>query len=122
MSVKVQWLAGGFYRQFTGIVLAEEIKSTNDLLYGDHRFDDLRYHVADFLDVEDVVINELDLKVLAALDSAAAKSNNKIKLAIAVREPRLIDLVAHYKVESRADGWLVEIFDELEPAMQWARS
>ena len=93
----------------------------NDSLSGDRRFDDLRYHIADFLDATDVLVEEAGLKVLAALDGAASRSNNRARLAIAVCDNRLIELASMYEAKSSEDGWDVEIFDTLEGAIVWAK-
>lgn len=122
MPLESHWEPKGLHRRFHGVVGAREIKASNDRVYGDRRFDDMRYHVADFLDATEVLLAPKELKIFAALDNAAARTNGRIRLAIVVRDERLVELARIYKRETRGKGWPVEIFGDLESARAWARA
>lgn len=122
MPLESKWEGRSLYRRFHGQVEAEEILTSNDAIYGDPRFDDLRCLYADFVDADDVRIDTQQLKRLAALDDAASRTNPRVKLAITVVADHLIELANVYKVQSARGGWTVEVFSDRADAEAWMRA
>jgi hypothetical protein len=119
MPLESTWAGRSLHRRFYGLVLAGEILSSNDAIYGDARFDELRFIYADFMDAEDVLVDTAQLKRLAALDHAASLSNARVKLAIIVAASHLQELARIYKQHNSRGGWSVEVFSSRAAAATW---
>lgn len=120
MAFTISWEPPhGAYRKFTGHLGDEELIRSVSTAYGDARFDDLRYVIDDFLDVESYSIREDTVLYIAAMDGAAARSNPDIKVAIVVSEAHEKTLAALYAA-SPSNPYPTRIFTSMQEARSWA--
>lgn len=108
----------GAYRKFTGHLGDEELVRSISIAYGDSRFDDLRYVIDDFLDVESYSIQEDTILYIAAMDGAAARSNPDIVVAIVIAESQQKALATLYAT-SPSNAYPTRIFTDLAEARAW---
>ena len=117
MAYKLKWEPHGVYWKYSGKVSGEEIIQASTSIYGDSRFDDLRYKLVDFLEAEAVDIDEKQVDIIAHQHMAAAISNPHIKTAI-VSEEDLV-MAARFVANLSASPWEVRLFHNLDAANSW---
>jgi hypothetical protein len=119
MPYDVQWEPKGVYWRFCGEVSGLEVLQSNLEAYGDPRFGELKYQIADFLEIESLDMEPSEVKKLAYLDKAAAKSNPHIKVALVAQRETL---EAHARLHADYAGyspWETEVFEGLNEARAW---
>lgn len=115
---KLTWEQNGVYWKYSGKISGQEIIDASTAVYGDSRFDDLRYKLADFLDAETIEMSDDELMVLAFQHRASERANSNIKNAIVVR-PEFNELAKHFVSFFDDSSWLVKVFHEREEANNW---
>lgn len=117
MPYDLKWESEGVFWHYYGDVTGEEIIEASALIYGDSRFDDLKYKLVDFLDVDNISINQDELALVAYQHRAAELSNQIIKTAIVTNtnSERAKQFAAFFE-DSR---WEVKIFENRDEANTW---
>lgn len=72
------------YWKYSNKVAGKELLEASTVIYGDPRFSEIRYKLADFLDVEIVDVDKEDIIRIACQHRAAVLSNARVKNAIAM--------------------------------------
>lgn len=119
MPYSVEWLRQGIIWTFFGIVTSEEALRSNQELYGDPRFDNTRFQLADFSTVEKVEFTVSDVKRIAYLDRAAALTNGNLRVAIIADQSILEDYMLTYAKFAPRNAWKVKLFQTREEACGW---
>ena len=119
MPYEIEWTKKGVRWKFFGIVTSEEALQSNLAIYGDSRFDTIRYQIADFSEVEELRLDEKDMKKIAFLDKAAARSNARISVAIIAPSVRAKQILADYAKYSYDTPWNTKLFETAEDAGNW---
>ena len=119
MPYSTEWKEKEFQATFTGIVTSQEILKMVFGFYGDERFDRIKYNLVDFTGADSLKTNEKEIKEIAYLDMAAARSNPNIKVAIAAGHDFIKEMSQLYAEYSDESPWQVKIFNTLEEARQW---
>lgn len=102
----------------------DDIIASNRQVYSDPRFDDIRYQLVDFRDVHEFEIPEPDdvldqLRIVAGLDRAAAKSNPHICIAVLTQDEAFEALAAFYESEMMDSPWAIRVFSDTNTAHHW---
>ena len=117
MAYKLDWEHDGVYWKYHGKVSGKEIIEASTAIYGDPRFDTLKYKLVDFLGVESVKMDEDEVALIAYQHRAAEKSNPYIKNAIVIKSgSKLADMFAAF---FRDSSWDVQVFQNLDEANNW---
>jgi len=118
MAYKLAWEANGVYWKYSGNISGQEIIDASTEIYGDPRFDELKYKLADFSDADTVDISEEEIKLITLQHAASSRSNTRIKNAIVINgnDERAKIFVDYLSSNS---GWEVRAFDQLNEANQW---
>lgn len=119
MPYDTRWEAKGLYWRFHGEVSGREILQSNLDAYGDPRFEDLKYQIADFLEIELLEMEPIEVKKIAYLDNAAAKSNPRIRVAIVAQRESIEKYAALVEGYSGYSHWETEVFENLGEARAW---
>jgi hypothetical protein len=122
MAFSIQWRDRGVYWTFSGTLTGEEAVRSNLEIYGDERFDDLRYQIADFSGVEHFALEPREMKKVAYFDKAASLSNPKMIVALIAPTPVSRDLLNKYTEYSESSPWVFAVFDTLQEAQAWVDS
>ena len=118
MTSKLIWEPGGAYWKYSGKITGQEIINATSVIYGDSRFDDLKYKLVDFFDVENIEINNDEITMIACKHRVASQSNPYIKNAILVRQKQ--NILANKFVTFFDDTpWSVQVFYDLDKANNW---
>ena len=120
MSYSTTWEESGVVWTFHGKVTGDEVLQANREIYGDPRFDRLRYQIVDLTGVESFDVTEDDMAVIAAHDRAAARSKPHVRIAVAAEDEIIKDLSAFYDAVMVGAPWHQRIFDSMSEAREWA--
>lgn len=117
MPYQLVWEPRGVFWRYSGDVTGAEIIEASSLIYGDSRFDNLKYKLVDFLDIKSIQMGSDELALVAFQHRAAEMSNQHIKTAILMGpDNELAEQFAAFFLDS---GWEVKVFEERDAANLW---
>ena len=117
MPYKLIWEPDGVYWKYSGEVSGQEIIDATTQVYGDARFDQLKYKLVDFLDTENIEISMEQVALIAYQHRAAELSNACIYTAIVAKpDHKLANKFAEFFVDSK---WEVKVFTNMDDANRW---
>jgi hypothetical protein len=119
MGYKINWTERGVEWLYYGTVTGAELIESNEEIYGDPRFDDLRYQLVDLTEVERFDVSDTDIRKLAFFDAAAARSNPRIRLGIIASDTSGRAISDAYRASIQDATWEHRFFEEREAAEQW---
>lgn len=122
LPYRITWEPTGAHLFFFGNVTGAEIRAAGDEAYGNERFDASRHLIFDFVEAEQVTMTVDDVRLLAAIDQAAAQTNPRIRQAI-VSDSETIDTALSLYGSSAPDLPLESRgFRSLAEARSWLES
>jgi hypothetical protein len=119
VAYKITWEEHGVYCKFSGTVSGGELKQCNNDIYGDERFDKIKYQIFDMLDVTELAIKTIDVHIAAACDSAAAITNPNIKCALVATDEKAHALSEVYQRGILTSPWKGRSFTTIMEAYAW---
>lgn len=121
MPHKTVWEEKGIYWRFSGPVSSTEVEQANNEMYGNPRFDDIRYFIWDMADATAPEITVDVAEDAAATDRGASLTNAQIKGALISSNNYIDKLIQHYIKTSESMGtpWKLKLFNNLEDARSW---
>ncbi len=119
MSYQTSWQGSDVQITFEGAVVFDDIIEADNLLYGDPRFDTMKYTLFDLLKVEKFDVSEKEAEVIASLDRASSVWNNHIKVAIVAIDPYIVELITLYKNNMAGTKWIIRGFENIRDATGW---
>ena len=85
MSFNIEWKDSNVIVSFAKNLTYKDSYEANNLIYGDPRFDNMKYQIADFSNIEKAEFTEDEIKIISTLEkSSAIWNNNNIKMAIVI--------------------------------------
>ena len=118
MSFEVEWEPRGVVKRYFGRVTGEDVFAAGIQSQGDHRFDQNRYAINDFLDCTEFVIDRKVLDEIAAFAGAAEISNPNIKIAIVATLPAVVAATMEY-IGLPLQTYPTRLFATREEARAW---
>ena len=118
LGYELRWEANGVVKRYFGHVVHGELLAPVLTTESDERFDTLRFVINDFLDVQGISFEQAEIEDIAALDTGAAATNARIKVAIVTADPQVIDLAQRY-MEAAAGAYPTAVFATMEEARAW---
>ena len=94
---------------------------------GSERFDDIKYLISNFLDIDSVEFSEhryeRDITVHAKIQSIASRINPKLKQAIVSTDEAVNAFANYYILQSDTfeSPWEIGLFSNLTDAEKWAQ-
>lgn len=119
MAVTNTWEERGLYREFSGIIDGEEIWGANLALHGDQRFDQIKYVLNNFADIEGFEIRDVDVDAIVVVDKTASISKPVLSIIIVVGLTPLRDLAITYQQKMKDSSYYCEIFSNITDARTW---
>ena len=121
MAHNTTWEESGIYWQFFGYVSAQEVEEANNEMYGDLRFDDIKYFIWDMSNATGWGMTESDAAYSAATDKGASRTTKKVKGALISNDEKVRAIMNIYiEVSSKIENpWELRIFNKLEDAREW---
>ena len=89
LSFETIWEDKGVLFTFSGVVTAKEIENMQELFYGNERSDFSKYILFDVSRVEQMFVEEEEIKFFAARDSGASKSIPFVKIALISKDQNI---------------------------------
>ena len=119
MSYNITWQDSNVIISFEGNVNYQDINEADNIVYGDSRFDDMKYQIADFSKIEKFELTEEEVQVIAMLDKSSSRWNNKIKLAVVTLDLYLLERIKPYIETMQDTEWSIKIFENIFEAKKW---
>jgi hypothetical protein len=116
------WEDRGIYWKFTGILTGDDLRQSNTSIYGDSRFDKLRYQLVDMLDVESFDVDTEAMEEVTAMDAAASQTNPRLIVAVVATQIQAKRLVELYETTIGNAPWETAMFETVEDARAWITS
>lgn len=117
MSYQLDWEPRGVFWRYSGDITGAEIIEASSLIYGDSRFDNLKYKLVDFLDITSIQMSTDELALVAFQHRAAEMSNQYIRTAILMGPDN--DLAEQFAAFFIDSSWEVKEFKERDAANLW---
>ena len=99
MPYRLTWETYGVYRQYLGDVTIAERRASFEGICSDHRFDDLRYVITNYLEVGAYEITSEATAEIAALHIGPLQTNPRIAIAAIATRSDIVaaiqDFIAH---------------------------
>ncbi len=121
MPYQIQWESNGIVWTYSGVLTGDDLLNSNFEIFGDERFDDLRYQIVDLTHTEEIAANEKHMRKIAHLDIAASRSNPRIKIAVVTNSEDGLNLSNTYDQYTKGKiPWKTKVFSTIEEAKAWA--
>jgi hypothetical protein len=108
--------------KYTGLLTGDELLQSNLEIYGDPRFDGLRYQIVDMLGVEAFDVSTESMEEVTLMDLGASKTNPRLIVAVVATDLQGERLVELYETVTGGAPWETELFVSLEEARAWITS
>ena len=120
MSFKIDWKGSNIIISFTKDFTYKDSYEVNNLIYGDSRFDTMKYQLADFSKIEKAEFTEDEIRIISTLEKSSAIWNNNMKSAI-VTSPNvnLSFITEPYFEIMKNTNWEFKIFENRIEAEKW---
>lgn len=118
MAVEILWETRGAYKRFHDHVTDRELIDSVLEIEGDPRFDSMRYTINDFLGVTSFSVLEQTVRIVSAIDGAAALTNPDIRIAIVATDAQIKALAELYAT-SPLTAYPTRIFPHVAAARDW---
>lgn len=97
MPYKIVWEPAGVYRHYHGHVSVAERRASLETISGDHRFDDLRWALTNYLDVQTYETSPLATAEIAALHIGPLFTNPRLRIAAVAQRPDILACIAEFQ-------------------------
>lgn len=118
MSYEIIWEPKGTVKRFFGRVSSHEMLLSVVEAGGDERFDDMRFVINDFRDIEALELVDEEIQEILALDYGAARSNPRIRIAVVTTHAEILDFTRQY-ASSPLNAYPIRAFPSMAEARSW---
>ncbi|MCK4675470.1 MAG: hypothetical protein KAT61_06110 [Gammaproteobacteria bacterium] len=118
MGYRLDWEPVGIYWKYYGNISGEDVIDASTSIYGDQRFDTLKYKLVDFLDVESIKMDKDEVALIAYQHRSAERSNPYVKNAIVIKSSGS-EMAKKFAAFFSDSSWEVRIFQDLDEANNW---
>lgn len=118
MGCRVVWESEGVHRVFVGRADCAEFLDSLRQVYGDPRFDDVRYVINDFTACTELSMDPEAIREMSAMDLAASYSNPRIRIAIVGTSELFETGIAAYAGVGLSP-YPLQLFASLDDARRW---
>lgn len=119
MPYEISWEPHGIVWTFHGELTGEDATQANLDIYGDPRFDTLRYQIVDILGVEHFNLTKDIMDESASLDEAATFTKPHLVVAVIAATREAIEVAKMYQSAMTTASWKVQVFPNMEEARSW---
>lgn len=119
MPYQIKWNEDYVLFEYFGNVSSRELVESNEQVYGDPRFDTLRWELVYFDQAESVSMDERTIRLIAYMDQAAARSNPNITVAFVGKSEILQKIEELYQKTDSNPIWPLLRFDSCDEAIAY---
>ena len=117
MPYTVQWPKRGAYKKFSGNVTMSELLNSLSDVQCNPNYDTFEFSITDFLEVDNIALNEADVTTYVARAIGGEFTNDKLAVGIVVTDPKMISLLkTRYQP---LVAYQVGYFSTLEACSEW---
>jgi|SaaInlStandDraft_7_1057024.scaffolds.fasta_scaffold107576_1 hypothetical protein len=116
MPHEVTWEKRDVWFRFYGDVQFKEIEKAYGGFNADSRFDNQRYLIVDFSDVEKMEFPKEEMEDIVAMDKIAAQTNPYLNAAMVAKIAEIKEVASFYAINS---PWDAKAFDNVQDARTW---
>ena len=116
------WEEKGIHWKYSGTLTGDELLQSNMDIYGDPRFDSLRYQIVDLLGVESFGVSTESMEEVTLMDIGASTTNPRLVVAVVATDAQGQRLNELYDTVSGGAAWETEVFESVEEARVWIGS
>mgnify|MGYP000629447507 CR=1 FL=1 len=123
MSYTLNWSQNGVEISFKDEIDYYEIFKAHNEIYGNSKFDDLRYIIINLMKVDNIKISQNQILMITSVDKGASRWNNQIKLSFVIKESETaIKLrVTDYLDNMKDSIWNIKMFNSLKHSLEWSK-
>ena len=123
MPYTMIWVGNNVHVEMFGEIIFSEIEKCNELIYGDYRFDAMKYQLVDLTKIITINLSEqfeqADFQELIVLEKSATRWNNHVKVAFVSSNEFVKGLIQEYANSLKETGWKCGIFECIQAAKKW---
>lgn len=119
MSFKLNWINNNIVITFHDELNSEQLHEADNAIYGDARFDNMKYQIFDFTHVTKINLSHAEVEIISVLDKNATRWNNSVKVASVTSNNYMREMVDIYTKGMRETNWISKTFDTIEQAKKW---
>ncbi|MBL8429984.1 MAG: hypothetical protein JNJ95_08870 [Dechloromonas sp.] len=115
MPYTISWEAKGVYKQFSGVVTADEYHRSQIQFTSHEKFDNAHYVINDFSDIDRFVMTPAEAEYMATYSLGPHFSNPTLRVCFVTTDPSIVGLIQAYK---KLSAFPLEAFPTLAAARQ----
>jgi len=119
MSYALNWKGSNVVITYNCNLTFQDIYELNNIIYGDSRFETMRYQILDWTKVEKFEISKKEVKIISTLEKSSTRWNNKVKLAIVVTDKEYLKAIEPYLKVMKSTNWEIKIFENIFECEKW---
>lgn len=119
MPYDITWHKDGVVWTFHGTLTNQDARQANLDVYGDWRFEMIRYQIVDTTGVSDFEVESSEMDAAGAMDTVASQYNPRVSVAVIACEEKAVAVAEMYKSAMHGCAWDVEVFCSMNDAKQW---
>lgn len=97
MPYKITWERAGVYRHYYGDVSLGDRRASLETISADHRFDDLRYAITNYLEVQAYESTPASTAEIAALHIGPLFTNPQLVIVAVAQRPDILSGIADFQ-------------------------
>lgn len=114
-----EWTGNNLIIWFNETLSYEDVRNIDDMIYGDKRFDSMKYQLWDLSKVQIVHMSDKQAGAESTLDHNAARWNKSVKVGFAAVNKRMKEIIDQYASAYEGFKWQVKTFDNFEDTLAW---
>jgi len=120
MSFNIEWKGSNVIVSLTKNFVYKDSYEANSLIYGDSRFDTMKYQIVDCSKIEKAEFTEDEIKIITTLEKSSSIWNNKIKMAVVTSDTVCLDFMLDPYFEGMKNtNWEFKTFKNIIEAEKW---
>ena len=119
MNYKFKWRSSDVHVIFEGDIYFNDINQSGNRIYGDSRFDLMRYAIFDFYNVKSFNLTTDEVEIISELDISASNWNRRLKLACIANDNFTNEKLLLYVKLMKDNNWNTKLFNNLKEAIEW---
>lgn len=114
-----EWIGSDFIATFYGDISFGDIAEANGIMYGDSRFENMKYQIFDYSKINSIDLNHDVARIIFNLDSAATVWNHSVKVATVTVNADFKESIEEYNKQMESSSWITKTFETMQEAIQW---
>ena len=120
MSFKIEWKGSNVIVTLSKNFTYKDSYEVNNLIYGDSRFENMKYQISDFSKIEKAEFTADEIKIITTLEKSSTVWNNKMKSAIVTSPSVCLNFIIDPYLEAmKSTNWEIKIFKNSIEAEKW---